>query len=39
MDHRWVAIFIERDRPPPPLSAGVNRLIGSSPPTTSGGDR
>jgi hypothetical protein len=37
MDHRRVAIFIEDDRPPP--TARVNRLIGDSTRSTSGGDR
>ena len=37
MDHRRVAILIEDDRPPP--TARVNRLIGGSTRSTSGGDR
>ena len=37
MDHRRVAIVIDGDRPPPP--ARVNRLIGGSTRSTSGGDR
>jgi len=36
-DRRWVDIFVESDRPPPP--AGAKRLIGGSTRSTSGGDR
>lgn len=36
MDHRWVALLIDGDRPPPP--ARVNRLIVGSTRTSSGGD-
>jgi hypothetical protein len=37
MDHRRVAIFIDDDRTPP--TARVDRLIGDSTRSTSGGDR
>jgi hypothetical protein len=36
MDHRWVAVFIDRERPPP--TARLNRLMGG-PTRSTGGDR